>query len=100
MSKERCDHCASCEYKRRAWDAESKLEIRYGLRREIAAELHASDATGDEALRQGLETVKRLHERAARWKAAAKAIRSKQQAAEAFAEACGTSAYINGAGAR
>lgn len=77
MSNERCDHCAGCQYKRRAWSAESQLEIRYGLRKEIAAALHASDAIGDEALRQGLETVKRLRERAARWKAAAKAVRKR-----------------------
>lgn len=76
--RDKCDQCAGCIYKRRAWSAESQLEIRYGLRREIAAALHASDATGDEALRQGLDKIKRLRDRAALWKAAAKRLRKRQ----------------------
>ena len=48
------------KYRERAWHAESQLEIRYGLRKEIKAELGLTDETGDEALRKGLETIKAL----------------------------------------
>ena len=48
------------KYRERAWHAESQLETRYGLRREINAELGLTDETGDEALRKGLETIKAL----------------------------------------
>ena len=48
------------KYRKRAWHAESQLEIRYGLRKEINAELGLTDETGDEALRKGLETIKAL----------------------------------------
>ena len=48
------------KYRKRAWHAESQLEIRYGLRKEINAELGLTDETGDDALRKGLETIKAL----------------------------------------
>ncbi len=48
------------KYRNRAWHAESQLEIRYGLRKEINAELGLTDETGDEALRKGLETIKAI----------------------------------------
>ena len=48
------------KYRKRAWHAESQLETRYGLRKEINAELGLTDETGDEALRKGLETIKDL----------------------------------------
>lgn len=48
------------KYRKRAWHAESQLETRYGLRKEINAELGLTDETGDEALRKGLETIKAL----------------------------------------
>ena len=47
-------------YRKRAWHAESQLEMRYGLRKEINAELGLTDETGDDALRKGLETIKAL----------------------------------------
>lgn len=48
------------KYRKRAWHAESQLEERYGLRKEINAELGLTDETGDDALRKGLETIKAL----------------------------------------
>lgn len=48
------------KYRERAWHAESQLETRYGLRKEINAELGLTDETGDDALRKGLETIKSL----------------------------------------
>lgn len=48
------------KYRERAWHAESQLETRYGLRREINTELGLTDETGDEALRKGLETIKAI----------------------------------------
>ena len=51
---------ARIKYRKRAWDAESQLEIRYGLRKEINTELGLTDETGDEALRKGLETIKAI----------------------------------------
>jgi chromosome segregation ATPase len=55
-------------FKRRAWSAESMLETRYGLRREIAEALGVSAETGDDALRVGLETIRNLvQERDALW---------------------------------
>ncbi len=48
------------EFRSRAWHAESRLETRYGLRKEINAELGLTDETGDDALRKGLETIKAL----------------------------------------
>lgn len=47
-------------FKRRAWSAESMLETRHGLRREIAEALGVSAETGDDALRVGLETIRNL----------------------------------------
>lgn len=48
------------KYRERAWHAESQLEARYGLRKEINTELGLTDETGDDALRKGLETIKAL----------------------------------------
>lgn len=48
------------QYRERAWHAESQLETRYGLRREINTELGLTDETGDEALRKGLETIRAI----------------------------------------
>ena len=48
------------KYRERAWHAESQLETRYGLRKEINAELGLTDETGDDALRKGIETIKAL----------------------------------------
>ena len=50
------------KYRERAWRAESQLEQRYGLHKEISAELGLADETGDDALRKGLETIKALKE--------------------------------------
>lgn len=50
------------KYRERAWKAEAQLEQRYGLRKEINAELGLSDETGDDALRKGLETIKSIKE--------------------------------------
>jgi hypothetical protein len=46
------------KYRERAWKAESQLDMRYGLRKEINEALGLTDETGDEALRKGLETIK------------------------------------------
>ena len=51
------------KYRERAWHAESQLETRYGLRKEINAELGLTDETGDDALRKRLETIKALKTR-------------------------------------
>ena len=48
------------KYRARALHAESQLETRYGLRKEINTELGLTDETGDEALRKGLETIKAI----------------------------------------
>lgn len=48
------------KYRERAWKAESQLDMRYGLRKEINEALGLTDETGDEALRKGLETIKAL----------------------------------------
>lgn len=48
------------KYRERAWRAESELEMRYGLRKEINEALGLTDETGDDALRKGLETIKAL----------------------------------------
>ena len=48
------------KYRERAWRAESELEMRYGLRKEINEALGLTDETGDDALRKGLETIKSI----------------------------------------
>lgn len=48
------------KYRERAWKAESQLDMRYGLRKEINEALGLTDETGDDALRKGLETIKAL----------------------------------------
>jgi len=48
------------KYRERAWHAESQLETRYGLRKEINTELGLTDETGDDALRKGLETIRAI----------------------------------------
>lgn len=48
------------KYRVRAWKAESQLETRYGLRKEINEALGLTNETGDDALRKGLETIKAL----------------------------------------
>lgn len=51
------------KYRERAWKAESQLDMRYGLRKEINEALGLTDETGDDALRKGLETIKALKTR-------------------------------------
>lgn len=48
------------KYRVRAWKAESQLDMRYGLRKEINEALGLTNETGDDALRKGLETIKAL----------------------------------------
>ena len=54
------EYAEKMKYRERALHAESQLEERYGLRKEINAELGLTDETGDDALRKGLETIKAL----------------------------------------
>lgn len=56
---------SSCDKERianlhRAWKAEAQLDVRYGLRNEINAELGLTDEIGDDALRKGIETINAL----------------------------------------
>lgn len=48
------------KYRDLAWKADAQLETRYGLRKEINTELGLTDETGDDAFRNGLETIKSL----------------------------------------
>jgi hypothetical protein len=48
------------KYRERAWKAESQLDVRYGLRKEINEALGLTNETRDDALRKGLETIKAL----------------------------------------
>lgn len=52
------------KYRERAWSSEAQLDIRYGLRREINAELGITDETGDDALRKGLQAIRELKKKA------------------------------------
>ena len=76
------------KYRARAWRAESQLEQRFGLRKEISAELGLADETGDDALRKGLETIKALNAELNGLKAKCKAAYS--------APSCSTCAKIAG----
>jgi hypothetical protein len=80
LAEEHAKMCKDCSYRDRAWRAEADLDRRYGLRKELQEALGVADAYGDQALEEALRTIARLRERAAYWKATAKAIRTRDQA--------------------